>query len=376
MSESPEARSALVTGVSKYIRISPLVLDTAGNVVPAEGYQARGYAPFDFYTAPVPADTVDSILGPNRSRGSGYDGDPKGPKFNLHTLFATLSPERPDQTLRFMEYYGYLFYNEAGANTAHEFSLGSGGKVEALTVFEDDLQWYRSHRSSGTSVLLKPVSMDGFLAEVWLFRWIVELGGLYSTGKSNAAIRECLSRGSQAIEGGQGPMWESLKPWLDDVFCLAEAHPFWAAQVVLRRIFGIQLEGARPQLAFAPTGASWDHVPDGRTGIPPVIGARSIESLFGIRHGPRQSPMSIGWSFDSLLSALYLMLYLDLTKGSVIRLCANKLCGNYFVPGKDKRADAEYCCTGCQDRAEKRRYWKNHPEKRPRPTHSSTHNTT
>jgi len=57
------------------------------------------------------------------------------------------------------------------------------------------------------------------------------------------------------------------------------------------------------------------------------------------------------WSFDSLLTALYMMVLMDIQRGVVSRSCEE--CGRYF---ETNRTDIQYCSTKCQSRANTRKH--------------------
>jgi hypothetical protein len=59
---------------------------------------------------------------------------------------------------------------------------------------------------------------------------------------------------------------------------------------------------------------------------------------------------------DSLIEALWLMLWLDTAEGSRrIRVCANTRCKEKFF--RAGRADQIYCCNRCKECVNKRKYW-------------------
>ena len=59
-----------------------------------------------------------------------------------------------------------------------------------------------------------------------------------------------------------------------------------------------------------------------------------------------------GWNYRSLLQAMYIMLYLDLTGGNAIRKCQSRGCPNYFRVGS--QGGSIYCSTKCANRASTR----------------------
>lgn len=60
-----------------------------------------------------------------------------------------------------------------------------------------------------------------------------------------------------------------------------------------------------------------------------------------------------GWRYRSLLQAMYLMLYLDLTGGNTIKKCLSRGCPNYFRQGPQGRS--KFCSRACANLASTRR---------------------
>jgi hypothetical protein len=60
-----------------------------------------------------------------------------------------------------------------------------------------------------------------------------------------------------------------------------------------------------------------------------------------------------GWSCRSLLQAMYVMLWLDLTGGSTIKKCKRRKCSNYFRIGSQSKSI--YCSRKCADTASTRK---------------------
>jgi hypothetical protein len=59
-----------------------------------------------------------------------------------------------------------------------------------------------------------------------------------------------------------------------------------------------------------------------------------------------------GWRYRSLLQAMYVMLYLDLTGGSTLKKCESRGCPNYFRVGPQSKS--KYCSERCANRASTR----------------------
>ena len=59
-----------------------------------------------------------------------------------------------------------------------------------------------------------------------------------------------------------------------------------------------------------------------------------------------------GWNYHSLLQAMHLMVYLDLTGGSTVKRCSSRGCPNYFRIGPQSKS--KYCPEKCANRASTR----------------------
>lgn len=59
-----------------------------------------------------------------------------------------------------------------------------------------------------------------------------------------------------------------------------------------------------------------------------------------------------GWRYRSLLQAMYLMLFLDLTGGTTIKKCQSQGCPDYFRTGSQSKS--KYCSKRCANRASTR----------------------
>lgn len=293
----------LLTVGRGYLVLSPLKIDSAGNVVQGEGALLTYYEPFELYESPVSKELVEYVLGPKKGRVASHD-------FKLHTLFASLSPESPDELLRFMCKFGRLYYSVAPAPPPPE----------------GPTQWYRSARKTGY-LSAKPEPMRNFLAELRLFRWITEIIDLYSRADARQ-LAESLSSGVAMAQTSEGRLWAWVKSILDDLD--PEDGPYRNAETLLHAVFLEQLTDISPKLDFFPRIEASAYIPVKK---------------------PRNPGLS--WGFASLIGAMYLMLLLDCMKGARVRKCLNDRCATFFTA---TRVDQRYCTPECQQRAKQRRY--------------------
>lgn len=66
----------------------------------------------------------------------------------------------------------------------------------------------------------------------------------------------------------------------------------------------------------------------------------------------KNGDLTRGWHYHSLLQAMHLMLYLDLTGGSTVKRCGSRGCSNYFRVGP--QSGSKYCTETCANRASTR----------------------
>ncbi|MBI3910612.1 MAG: CGNR zinc finger domain-containing protein [Armatimonadetes bacterium] len=66
------------------------------------------------------------------------------------------------------------------------------------------------------------------------------------------------------------------------------------------------------------------------------------------------------WSFPSLLSALYMMLYQDFINGRELRVCGREGCGRPFVADRDRQ---RFCSDSCRNRV-KQKAWRERQEQK------------
>ena len=79
---------------------------------------------------------------------------------------------------------------------------------------------------------------------------------------------------------------------------------------------------------------------------------RYLEDVSPRAHIGPNGNLERGWRYRSLLQAMYVMLYLDLTGGSTIKKCQSRGCPNYFRSGPQGRS--KYCSGRCANRASTR----------------------
>lgn len=325
----------LLASAGYYFVVNPLVLDAANQVVPTAESLVTQYEPFTYYRSPIPYEDVEYVLGTKKARVLGQEGQ----DFNLHTLFASLSPEEPDELLRFMNLFGALYHKEdanppstPAGRTISQTIKDTTGRILNVAIFQPS-GWYRG-RSKSMPLIMLPVPMSEYLAELRLFRWVSELVDLY-TSESAYALAEHIDSGRVMVENNQGPLWEALRAiapppsWTGD--------PFIETEEWLERIFSRQLQGVSPMLKFTPALSLLDR-----------IGQATRKQPFANR-----LRAEVAWEFDSLISAIYLMLLLAMAHHRFLRKCKHDKCGRFF---ETARKDQRYCTPECQQRAKQLRY--------------------
>ena len=361
MAESKDAISrAYCFELGQWLRFSSYIIDPQGEIRPSPTGELTSYHPFDFYTRPVPEEVVLDILSGRKLGGLGQK------PFFLHTLFASLDPEDTDEFLRFVNHFGLPYLEEPIGEYEGEFYgfpihitftgedyagprqqlvselrhlLVQDGmtpeKADALVnrLMKEQVRRRDQPSRLSAGAIRRSIPLKELLSELWLFRWTMEISVAYAGGGQN--LDEILRNGARRITDTPEGFWWGLV-LLADGFLRVDDHDdlLGVAGDLLEKIMRENLAGVRPAL----TVGRYEEVSELRE-----------KGLIG------KVPFSLNfdWMFDSLLSAIYLMLLLDITQGKLLRRCSNSLCGNFFVA---MRPDNLYCSSECQNRAKQRRF--------------------
>lgn len=352
-----------------WFRFQSCRINEQGEVVPEESSvppPKNWYRPLDYYLTPVPEEIVQDILG---KRAMGALERP----FYLHTLFASLNPENTRELLAFVNHFGIPYFMDRVA----EYEMELADIYVNMILLDEDLsplehskvlinniaKWLtekgmpRDKAQSLTGSLLsrpqvkrgrflelpframvRGIPLKTLAAEVDLFRWVTEIAVAY-TSENREKLEELLSYGENRAAtwaehtfAGNELGGEFFMPFQPD------DSVFLQAADVLETIIRPHLRRVRPTLI---------------AGTFEEYATYQAQGLLG----ERPFSLAFGWEFGSLLSTLYLMLFLDLTGGKLLRRCSNPLCGRFFVAA---RANNQYCSTVCQNRAKQQRFKRRH----------------
>lgn len=292
------------------MRFSYYELDGNGNVVPRG--RLEGYDPFRFYYAPIPEKLARQVLS-----YKGIAGLEHNPLY-IHTLWASINPSKTAEILAFVNLFGLPWINEPN--------------IIESTSYEPIVGYYGS--------LFRPVPIQEIQAELRLFSWIATLAA--SVRGDLRQLREVLTEGFPNVRE-----W----PLAYDYVELELIYKGYAATIdtdsveialtaadVLETVFRIHQRHVVPRVIVGSL-EEWGEWFD------------ALEQSSNKKCSPQFS-IYPSWEYDSLLSAMYLMLFLDFLQGRKIRKCGNSLCGRFFKANRD---DQKYCSPECQNRAKVRR---------------------
>jgi len=130
--------------------------------------------------------------------------------------------------------------------------------------------------------------------------------------------------------------------------CLCEPLDlFREAAYELRDLYTLTVRASSPDAHAAPSSQAADYL---RQDFAQRLSR--VHPLPGWQEQSRSWTMA--WSFPSLLSAAYAMLFVDfVVAGRKLRFCANETCGKSFV---SDRSDRKYCSERCQNAAKQREF--------------------
>ena len=267
-------------------------VDQTGNLVPIQRVRIGGYNPFEFYYSPVPQEIALHILSGRRLAGLGEK------PFYLHTLWASLDPENTTEIVRFINHFGppWVTWDQ-------EF----GPEPEDLE---------------------RPLPLSEIQGELRLFSWLISIAAAFSSTKGE--LRDILVRGFKDLPGQDLAFDYELELIINAAN--ESDDPIITAVDVLETVINAHLRHVAPKLIVGSI-SEWQEMRELGTVLPPSV--------------------NFSWEFDSLLSAMYLMLFLDLTQGKKLRKCAHIYCGRFFIANRD---DTKYCSPQCQNRARIRRF--------------------
>lgn len=143
--------------------------------------------------------------------------------------------------------------------------------------------------------------------------------------------------------------WNELKEHHKGLLILDPKTSVWGSVICQREhahrwLFEVpDLPGTRPNATASEKAAALSYLNRRLVGVSP----------YGVLGEDGEAERS--WRVTSLVQAIHLMLYLDLTGGADVRRCALSDCGDYFRTSKN--SSRKYCPDkGCGTRATSRRY--------------------
>lgn len=261
-----------------------------------------------FQANPIPEEIVSNVLGEERKQPQ---------EMKLYTLFASL--QGPDDYYRFTQEYGLIHSTQptipSVAEDAQLFISQDLVFQELMLNLPTKVDLYHEGHfvSSGFQQindlehpnLLDSMDCEAIEGEIIQFRRLLEL---------NAYLKGELSE--QTVFGDLGDY--SLKN--QGYYYYLKAATFH----IIAKTFEYKLKNVHPLLN------------------------NRLEQKKSFIYRPEWQ-----WKIDSLMEAMYLMFFLDITTNGSPRMCANPRCNRVFVPSKKS---AIYCSSTCHNRANQQRY--------------------
>ncbi|HVF00070.1 MAG TPA: hypothetical protein VNA27_01845 [Rubrobacteraceae bacterium] len=156
-----------------------------------------------------------------------------------------------------------------------------------------------------------------------------------------------LDRSEWSLEPGELVPWEDIRKYFGALLILDEGAPE-GVSVLCRQE---PLRRWEISFRFFPSGAPSGDVElddDSYVFLNSYLEDVSPRAVIG-----KDGNLERRWRYRSLLQALYVMLYLDLTGGNTIKKCQSRGCPNYFRLGPQSKSI--YCSPRCASRASTRR---------------------
>ncbi len=149
-----------------------------------------------------------------------------------------------------------------------------------------------------------------------------------------------------SVEPGELVPWEDIRKYFGALLLLDDRAPD-GISILCRRE---PLSRWEASFRFFPSGAPSGDVElddDSYVFLNSYLEDVSPRALIG-----KGGNLERRWRYRSLLQAMYVMLFLDLTGGTTIKKCQSRGCPNYFRAGSQIRS--KYCSTRCANRASTR----------------------
>lgn len=279
------------------------------------------YQPFDYFFTSVDYHIVKEILIKTRQ------------PFPIHVLFASLDPNDDSQLLRWCKHFGLPTYSdiEVMINT-YCGGCFKGEAIQYLEITRFELKKYKLAMQISALLATPKTSSDDILN---IFDDIFDvLGEVREYGNDptlefftcDKCYSSCSSQRCPYCGASISYLQQTIEIRIDNDFYSSDDLQNWVQedlyspmQLLLDQIINANLDG-----------------------ISPIV--ERANNSFDIR-----------WKFDSLLSAFYLMLAMDIAATHIPILCQNPRCSNFFIPYCES---ASYCSPECQNRAKQQRHRK------------------
>jgi hypothetical protein len=296
-----------------------------GVIKPAKDAFTIQYNPFDFFTDKMQIKQSEQKIEPLEKR-------------HIHTSFATLDTNNPEELLRWVKAFGMPYSVHIDKNGNHHKNFP--------VAFKDGTNWD----------IVDRISIDDLAGEISIFRNVVELynATINNTEKDLEYIRSVVS--SRSFYNGY-EFLERMMPSKDH----SEAHRM-AWMLPLEEVWNKTPAYTAEELQDYDSSRDLVGECGGVVGL-----AKSFISLLldfvtqDVRevHLFEGKQLRIGWKYGSLLALLYKMLSLEWSRGRSVRKCANPYCGVFYTPYSPTTL---YCSDLCSNRVRQQNYRKAHKD--------------
>lgn len=297
-------------------------LDAGMLISPIDETKIDFYNPFNYYQNSIPEDTVSSIF-----------PDKKSSKLNLHTAFASLNYHDNEMLLRWVCAFGVPF--TMYVKTVNKMPRHSNFPISLpISVMEKEKLELREHW----------IFTDHFAREVERFQLMMQLKSALEANDIKA-LEENYNlnmSGESKLMDHNTHMIDEYSKILSDYINTTEINQGYRKVHKVKDDYTNKLIGqALYNLEIIMN--------------PALIGVKPALSFYKEQSNKSfymQQP-TWQWEFNSLLSAIYLMVFLDWVQGRSMLCCENPKCTTYFIPSK---ISSKYCSPSCQSSAKQKRY--------------------
>lgn len=277
------------------------------------------YNPFDYYHSAIDHNIVKKILVRTCQ------------PFKIHVLFASLDPSDDSQIIRWCKYFGLPTYC---IDTDELFSHYWGDQFQPVQSLEATKLQIKNYKLAThiSALLTKSTTTLNDLLNI-IDDVINLLGQDNEYGNDiHSDIAQCHNCYLFYAPLQHCPYCGTPTTWTHQIREVQIENKFFS-KAALQELIAV----------------------DWHTPLQEILDKMINDNLIGISPiAQRENQfLNIRWNFDTLLSALYLMLAMDIAANHIPLPCQNPRCSNFFIPYCET---ASYCSPECQNRAKQQRH--------------------